>query len=341
MEITITELLRGVTIGRIQSVGYMQVIPLISELIDNKFISPKNALVSTSNYGTLVVKNRPDNGNAGTMILPFGAGYVVPQAAQDHATPLAKIIAANRTATIDTAACIQQTQGGTIASSKQEMTILPWAIKEAVFNTKNQQGYSKLWPAIGEFNQSLGLSDKGHLEFFLKNFRQDLDEFIGQFEIVHNQVGAIVLMNGYVVGIERTPNYNYWKEVWKPLIRECYGSLAIQYAKKFGDSPPPPRTRVPLSEANINTAEDLQKALEKATQKEAENVKGIVRRFVKTKFNSQEEQTEEDMRVDSISNKQFAGQVVFDGEKPVYLSLFTNGAWLKDGDWHEADEFKI
>ncbi len=341
MEITITDLLRGVAIGRIQSVGYMQVIPLISDLVDDRFISPKDALVSTSNYGTLVIKNDSDNGSAGIMILPSGAGYVVPQAAQDHASPIAKLIAARRIATIDTAACIQQTQGGTMTSGRQEMTILPWGIKEAAFNTKDVKEYAKLWPAIGQFNTSLGLSNQAHLEFFLRDFRASLDEFIGQFEIVHRQIGAIVLMNGHVVGIERTPNYNYWKDVWKPLIRECYGSLTLQYAKKFGDDPPPPRTRVPLCSMDIDNAEDLQKALESATQKEAENVKSVVRRFVKTKFSRQEEQDEDGMRVDSIHNKQFAGQVVFDGERPVYLSLFTTGEWLKDGDWHEADEFKI
>ena len=53
--IRVADVLHGCTPGRIQSVGYMQVIPLVSELSDDRFVSPVEgeAEVFTTNYGSL------------------------------------------------------------------------------------------------------------------------------------------------------------------------------------------------------------------------------------------------------------------------------------------------
>ena len=84
---TLAEVLRGASPGRIQSVGYMQVIPLVSDLSDNRFVSPVEAEadVFTTSYGTLGFRNPSDC----LLIVPCHAGYVVKQAAQDHACALA------------------------------------------------------------------------------------------------------------------------------------------------------------------------------------------------------------------------------------------------------------
>ena len=173
-KITIAEILRGTEprinpqngMVALQSVGFMQIIPLVSELTDDRFIAPDNAVISTHDYGTLIVKN--DSGKRGqvqdTMILPFGAGYVTQKAAQDHATPTVKMIKPKSGVTINTAACIQQNQGGTIPGANYPFTIIPWAIKEQALKTRKETSYSKLWEPIGEFNKSLGLTTNGHLE---------------------------------------------------------------------------------------------------------------------------------------------------------------------------------
>lgn len=338
MDISVKDILKGTQPGRIQTVGYMQIIPLISDLIDDNYAMPTMAEVGTAGYGSMVVKNTDSEF---PMILPFAAGYIVSQSAQDHATPSAKIIKGNQQIQIDNAACIQESQGGHIKKGLHKMTILPWAIKEAAIVTKDEQKYSKLWPSIKQFNTSLGLMDRGHLEDFVKKFKSDLNEFLAQFEIVHKQVGAIILMNGYVVGIERVPNYRFWKELWDPLVRECYGSLAIQYAKKFGDDPPPPRTRIPLRSVGVNSLDDVRKVLEEAESKETDTVKGIVKKFISKRFTREEDETVEGLSVESISHDQFTGQVVRDSKKVVYASLVTKGSWMKNKDWHEADEFEI
>jgi hypothetical protein len=57
--IRVADVLHGSAPGRIQSVGYMQVIPLVSELSDDRFVSPVEgeAEVFTTSYGTLGFKN--------------------------------------------------------------------------------------------------------------------------------------------------------------------------------------------------------------------------------------------------------------------------------------------
>jgi hypothetical protein len=210
----------------------------------------------------------------------------------------------------------------------------------------SRESYGKLWPAIGELNSHLGLAKTGHLELYLKQFKSQLDEFICQFECLHNQVGAIIIMNGNIVGFERAPNYEYWKTVWTPLIRESYGSLIIQYIKQFGANPPPPKTRAPLKNTGINSIGDIRKALKQASVVEEKIVKQIIRSFIKEKFTHtlEEQDKASNVTVEHVSHRQMAGQIVRREEKVVYASLITTGKWIDNPggkEWKDIEEFKI
>lgn len=340
--LTIADVLRGTTVGRMQSCGYMSVIPLISDLVDDRFVSPDKAKVSTTSYGTLIVENPEGSGNGGdVMILPFAAGYIVKQAAQDHATPTAKVIGSGKKVKITTAACIQQTQGGSISSGSHQFTIIPWSLREAALVTRKKEDYAKLWEPIGQFNRRLGITGSSHLEYFMEHFKDQLDEFAAEFEVVANQVGAIILMNGEVVGIERAPNYGYWKSIWGPMIRESYGSLALEYAKSFGDAPPAPKTKVPLKATGIRSLKELKVALERADGGEASSVKKVIRKLVDEPFTREVEEKVKGFSVETLMHKQFAGQVVKDDENVVYASFMTTGKWKKNQKWYEAEGFRI
>jgi len=335
--ITIAEVLRGTQPGRMQSVGFMQIIPLISDLVDDRFETPENLNTSTSDYGTVNVHNEAN----GMTIMPFGTAIISKQAAQNHAVPKAKLMGANERAKITTAACIQDSQGGTIRAGKHPMSILPWVLKEAAIMTRNVRQYQKLWEPIKVFNQRLGLQLRGHLEFYLEKFQDDLDQFIAHFEIVPKQVGAIMLLDGAVLGVERAPNYNYWKAIWKPLVRECYGSLMIQFAKEKGANPGLPKSRVPLKFKGSNSLTDISKALTEAKAKEDEMIKKVVRKFITEKFKQEPEETKGTIVVENLTHKQFTGQVVRDEDKVVYASLITRQAWSRNHTWYEADEFSM
>ena len=237
MNMNIDDLLRGTQVGRMQSAGHMQIIPLLGD--DDDGYAPPQLLVNTTSYGTVVLRNDGDR----PTIVPPGAGWVVRQAAQDHALGGGVLLGAKQQATIATARCIQSSQGGYIEAAKHPMLILPAALRPTALASRRETGYSKLWDPIAAFNASVGATGSGHLEYFLKRFEHELDEFVAQFELIPRQLGAVVLVGGRVVGVERAPSAGFWRALWQPLIRVCYGSLAIQRGLETRRAP---HTRVPL-----------------------------------------------------------------------------------------------
>lgn len=340
-DITIREVLKGTVPGYPQTVGYMSVIPLISELVDDRFTPPSLIETGTQNYGSLEVRN-PSSSGIG--ILPTGAAIVTEQKAQNHTIGKPFPILAGKNSRATHAACIQDSQGGTIAMGTHYLSVLPWALRESMFNVKSKREYSKLWPALKEFNVSVGLERRGHLELYLERFTKELDQFIAEFEVVAKQVGAIILIQGNVVGVERAPNYEYWKDIWVPLVREAYGSLVLYYREKFGGNPPLPKTRVGLAVKKAKNLNDISKALDRAEKKEAENAREVVREFIDEKFSVTKEPESKEvpgLTVNSLKNKQFMGQVVMDGDMVRYASLFTSAEYGRKKGWMKAKPFEI
>jgi len=338
--ISVGELLHGCVPGRIQSVGYMQVIPLISGIEDERFVSPRRAKVSTTTYGTLVFDNTENK----EVIVPAQAAYIVKQAAQDHAMTTVGLVPKKKTISFNTAACIQQTQGGTIYSDEHEMIILPVELRNDAHQVRKKLGYEKLWPAINAMNERYGVSRgygaQGHLEYFMDAFKTQLDCFVAEFEPVPKQVGAIVLVGGRVVGIERTPNEEYWRDIWRTLIRECYGSLAILEQRKHATKAPPvPKTREALPKAT--DLSDLKTKLRQTQDREYSNVKTIVENVAALKLDRSTDATSGSFVVDAVEGDSFVGQVVVDGEKIVYASLVARGSQAKNEDWFLGKRFAM
>ena len=345
--ITIRSVLRGMQTGRMQTVGRMQVIPLVGDpdLFDERFAAPTGtkASVGTSDYGKMVFKNdNPDK----VLLVPCHVGYVVKQQAQNHAMVNAGLVDKGRQKTFSNAACIQESQGGYMdqGDHTDDMIILPYALRENALAKRRGGEYGKIWDDISEFNRSMDVPQdrNGHLELFLGHYQKQLDEFVAEFEIVPGQTGAIILVNGQVVGVERAPSPEFWRSVWKPLIRECYGSLAIKAAKdarREGDDPS--RFRVPLRMTGINTLEDLEEAIDEARDAEEGKAKEIVRKLLDEEFDAAEEAKLDEFGVVTVSNEQFKGQVVRDGEKIPYASLFTTADWAKKAPWVQANEFAL
>src|SRR5262249_42882636 len=152
------DLLRGCTPGRLQSAGNMQVLPLLSDLQDERFVAPDVAFVSTAGYGNLVFRNpRPEG-----MVVPCGATYIVAQQAQNHALPHAGHVEGLKTKQYSTAMCVQQTQGGYISEGQHELMLLPFPLRERAHQVRRETSYNRLWQAIGEFNREAGLESGLH-----------------------------------------------------------------------------------------------------------------------------------------------------------------------------------
>jgi len=335
----IRETLRGCTVGRMQSVGYMQVIPLLSEVQDEEIGCPDELEVQTHGYGRMGFSNPSDR----PVIVPCNAAYVIDKAAQNHAMMKAGIVGKKASKIFNDAACIQQTQGGLIPKGRYDLRILPYALREVAISRRGREDCGKIWPEIAEFNSSMGLEKNrgGHLEVFLQAFDKQLGEFVAEFEVVSNQVGAIILVDGSIVGVERAPSYAYWKSVWPALIRECYGSLAI-YVQKTKDKKgqKPPSTRVPLSK-KVSSLDELSAELAKVCAQEDQKVRDIVNDLIDREFVTKREEGGSGLDTDVIDNEQFVGQVVRKGERVVYASFVTKKRYADNKVWYEAAPFQI
>ena len=335
--IRVADVLHGCTPGRIQSVGYMQVIPLVSDLSDNRFVSPVEAEadVFTTSYGTLGFRNPSDC----LLIVPCHAGYVVKQAAQDHAMAHAGVVCSAGERSFNTAMCIQQSQGGFIQRGSYRMLILPYALRERALEVRKEKSYNKLWDAISVFNREMGVQAAGHLEFFLKHFRKELDEFVAEFECVPGQIGAIILVDDQVVGVERAPSHAYWQSVWPCLIRECYGSLAIRVAQLKGERPEAPVSRTPVPE--VSSLDELESVIAEIARQEDERAKATVRELLDEQLTLTRDESTAGLSIETVQPGRFTGQVIRDGDRIVYASLPATQKWLSDNKWQTAQPFAI
>src|SRR6185436_21107810 len=105
MSFTVEQILKGTGLGPMQSVGQMQVIPVLGA--DDATFAPPELEVSTQGYGTVLLRNVSDL----PTIVPPGAGWVVQQKAQDHALGGGSLLRPQEHKAVNTAMCIQQSQG--------------------------------------------------------------------------------------------------------------------------------------------------------------------------------------------------------------------------------------
>ena len=341
--ITARDALRGCRAGRMQSVGLMQVVPLILTdpgVEDDRFQIPTEAFVGTADYGTIMVENRSDK----PIIIPAHAAYMTKQHTQDHAMMGAGLVAKRSRHDFRNAVCIESSQPNTIQLGQHRLAILPLGLREVATNKRQDtghEGYSRMWSSIGTYNSSVGIPDNGHMRRFYESFAEQLDSFVAQFELVHDQVGAIILLDGVVVGLERAPSRAWWSAVWEPLIRSCYGAQAVSLAKKnemtVGRVPAP---RIPLFDEGTSL-EDLESLLAVVEDQEQERAKSLVRDMVAIPMDVANDQVMTPFHLDTVTCDQWTGQIVRDGDAVMYASMVVTSGWENRRAFHEAAEFEV
>lgn len=302
MSLTVDEILRGTGPGLAQSSGQMQIIPLLGE--DDDTFAPPVLEVGTTGYGSVLLRNESDR----PTLVPPGAGWVVIGKAQDHALGGGALLRPGESRQIDTAMCIQQSQGGLISRAKHTLLILPARLRALALSTRHVKDFRKLWEGIQELNRGFGIEQVGgHLEYFLRAFQRQLDEFVAEFEIVPRQLGAVILVGGEIVGVERAPSAAYWEAVWSPLVRVCYGSLAVSTAR---ENKAPPATRAPLR-LEVSTLAGLRAALTRAQNEEADALGARFRAIRSTALSASAEadDTLGDIALTTVAGPRLAGQV--------------------------------
>lgn len=284
-----TNLLNNLTFGEKQEVGVMSVIPLIGEDVTEELGTLENIEFNgTTNYGTMVFSNKSNK----PTIVPTGYSYITKQAAQDHGTTNALLLAsyANKK-TFDITCCIQQTQGGFITQEKtNEFYLLPLSIKKKHFedyfltDLGNSFDFRRLWGIITEFQMELVQKQEAHLIYFFTKFMDKLNKFNAEFEIVPKQRGAVIMLNDKVIGVEIAPSHDYWKSIWHKLIRDCYGAEVIRLThlnlvKEFKNS-----QDGGLNLEGCKSLEDIENVIEQYNNTQKENIKETLNNLFDKEF---------------------------------------------------------
>jgi hypothetical protein len=229
---------KNLSLGRMQVVDDMSVIPLIGP--DRGEIAMPTALhfKKTVGYGNMVFENK----ESAPAIVP--ANYMVRGlGAQDHAMVGAAIVSSKKTETFNNACCIESSQGGYLGEHGNEEDILPISLRKILLNKnlRDKKEFSKLWEHISRWLQGMRLK-KGHaahLRYFYdqEDIKSELENFAAEFEPLDNQIGAIIFFSDIPVGLEIMPSSIHWRNYWKQLIRGCYGAELIRL-KRLGKMTP-------------------------------------------------------------------------------------------------------
>lgn len=323
--------LKNLTLGRRQSSGVMHVYPLIGENLTNDLALFEDLkFLKTTNYGEMLFENTSDK----PFIIPAGYSIVTKQEAQDHALPHAVFIGPNEEKKCKDACCIQQTQCGYIDGNtlKESFSLLPVSIRRKDFysipgNINSRMDFSRLWSHISEFQKNLVLDGYGNLVLFFNRYMDQLATFNAEFEPVDGQIGAIILINDEVVGIEITPNHEYFKVVWNSMIRTSYGAEVLSRSLK--SLIPKFKEKELLDLNDAKTVDDIFKGVKAFRNKNSANMFSRLNEIIETEFEKLETIQHMDEAYNQVffsdrksKNKSIVGEAFLDKSgKFVYLSM--------------------
>ena len=301
--------LTGYRLGQPQRAGALTMVPVFGPSYPG--IAPPRSgikLVRVDGYGRVVLSNPAASGVA---IVPLHIGYVQ-DGAQNHALCRSAFLAAGQEVLFADACCVQESQGGYLAERDQWFFVLPVELRGAALDLRGVQNYSKLWPAITELNRRYGLPARGHLEQILTRQRAVLTQYRSRLELLPEQVGAVFFVGERLAGVEIAPDPRYLAELWMALVCFAYGTAAWH-------TPAPPERTGPYP---VSTVDELRSALADDRRRTVEQVRGWLADAPGQPVELTEEERLLDLRLSTVRGAGLGGQVVTDGDRLVYASLY-------------------
>jgi hypothetical protein len=304
--------------GPVQVVDEMTVVPLVGENRGNVAEPFSLKFERTSNYGSMVYKNIDEEKAA---IVPLNLMVRGP-GAQDHAMSGSGIVSANKTYTFKNACCIESSQGGLLSDKDNEYDILPIELRKKLLpvNIRNGYSFNKLWPDIEKWLSGLGVGRSAHLRYFYDNkqIKQSLEEFSSEFEPVIGQIGAVILFQENIVGIEIMPSTDHWMAYWKLLIRGCYGAelLRMKKLKLIREA----TLQMPSFPKVITDPTELTKIVENFTDGIRQDV---IKKLdaISIKSSSFIEYNKDGFETVLLETKTGGGDLIIQNHEPIYLSM--------------------
>jgi hypothetical protein len=302
----------GYRLGPPQRAGALTMVPVFGPAYPG--IAPPRSGLKLSRvvtYGQVELTNPAD---AGVAIVPLHVGYIQ-DSAQNHALCRSAFIAAGQTLRFDDACCVQESQGGYLSERDQWFFILPVELRAAALRLRGTSQYSKLWGDIAGFNARYGLPARGHLEQVLTRKRAVLTQYRSRLELLDGQLGALFFVGDRLAGMEIAPDPGYFAEVWMALVCFAYGPAA--WFAAAGSSPSPADDAL-----DAGSLDGLRAALDRCRRSVADEVGAWLARAAWQAGDLVEEERYLDLRLSTVAGEAVAGQVVTDGSRLVYASLF-------------------
>lgn len=303
--------LAGHRLGTPQSAGALTMVPISGPAYPG-IVPPRTGLKLSRvvGYGQVELRNGAPEGVA---IVPLHIGYVQ-DAAQNHALCRSAFLAAGQSLQFDDACCVQESQGGYLTERDQWFFVLPAELRDRALELRGVQGYSKLWRDIADLNGRYGLPRRGHLEQILSRKRPVLTQFQSRLELLPGQLGALFFVGGRFAGLEIAPDPRYFAEMWTALVCFAYGVAAWHAEPDAAGGPAEPYEADCLSE--------LRAALDRDRAERLAEIAGWLADVPTGPVEAVEEERYLSLRLSTLTGPHLAGQVVSDGDRAVYASLF-------------------
>lgn len=304
--------LTGYRFGAPQRAGALTMVPVFGPAYPG--ITPPRTGVQLSRvdgYGRVVLSNK---GRDGVAIVPLHIGYVQ-DGAQNHALCRSAFLAAGQELLFGDACCVQESQGGYLAERDQWFFVLPVELRGAALDLRGVSNYSKLWPAISAFNRRYRLPARGHLEQVLTRKRGVLTQFQSRLELLPEQIGALFFIGERFAGMEIAPDPRYFAEVWMALVCFAYGPAAMLAE--------PPVTPAEPFDVDADAGLDAVRAALLARRASvADEVAAWLAEAARQPAELTEEERFLSLRLSTVHGDGLGGQVVTDGGRLVYASVF-------------------
>lgn len=315
------QLLSGFEAGTPQSVGNMTVIPLLSSTLQFDGIAGAEnvTLARDTSYSSLHLKPIEEK----LTIVPNGFTYLTKESAQDRTIPRTQVLTSGSREV--QAYCVQSSQHGHMSSSREsdrEIRLLPLAIKQHAFEVAPSNSQcGALWDKLRQYNASMNVSGDYLVSLFTK-YAEQLEAFIAHFEPISGQRGAIILINGRVVGIDIFPSFHSYLQIWEKLIRDSYGAEAIHSKTEWTVS-----SCFPLAEPT--SLEGVLQAVQNQKAAEKEWAYNLVTQCLNQEMEQGSQShfsagSGEKVTLSTVKSAELEGEVVYDStnSQAVYVSLF-------------------
>lgn len=310
----VIDLFGTMRLGIPQSAGNMVVFPIISDIEDTEISGEMILTISRdTDYSRLTIKNIDEK----PVIVPQGARFW--GKGQERTNLSASIIGPESEKTLQVG-CIEPSNAAHITIGAKDYSFIPARLRLPAIIKQNATNFQVLWKDIESYLNSSGLREGRALHVFYDNFQKELEEFVAQFEPVEKQIGAVIIINNQIAGIEIYPNYLAWSKIWRLLLRDSYGADAIALIRKKEIAAYKPI----IDLDKIESFEEL--------ENEVKNIKadflGFTKRLVDEILNEDVQmnvrETSSVFHVNNLQSQTMIGQLISKNEKVVYVSLLKN-----------------